>query len=245
MVWLALGSALDDPATPANVNAPVVAPVYLLDGLTKVANGATDIWDGTIASPINIDQNGAAVAGDVHVWTGSSASGGSMRPLGKLDNYVQCGLTSASDGTWISLGEQQGGLNRMYALSIPLVHPGGTLSRYQTWALANGASIDPVADSNNNGIPNGVEYFMGGTGKNPAVLPLIVNNNGTLTWTIPYDPNAAATYKFQVSDDLSLWEDILPADPEVAVLTSPDRIQLTVPPGQGRQFCRLVVTVNP
>jgi hypothetical protein len=338
IVWKAIGSALSDSATPAKVNAPVVAPVYLLDGVTKVANGYSDMWDGSIANPISLDESGVAVDAGVRAWTGSDAAGNSYRPLGKLDNYVQFGSTASTTGGWISSGEQQGGSNRMYALSVPLTHAGGvpavaplaptitgitpgvgTLSvaftagydggaaitnykystddgatwtavspaattspilisgltngttyqvrilavnsvgdgapstamsgtpdasgtSYATWATANGASTDPLEDSNNNGVPNGVEFFMGGTAASPAALPPLVNTAGTWSWTIPYDPAAQATYKFQVSGALTGWTDVLPGDPSIAVLTGPDQLRLTLPTGM--RFCRLVVTPN-
>ena len=120
------------------------------------------------------------------------------------------------------------------------VHRLGGGSGYDTWVSANGASSDPAEDSNNNGVPNGVEYFMGATPGNPATLPALVNTAGAWRWTLPYDPAAAASYKFQSSDGLSIWADALPG--EIQILASPDRIQFTLPSGTGRKFCRLAVT---
>ncbi|MCX6873136.1 MAG: hypothetical protein NTW21_04920 [Verrucomicrobia bacterium] len=121
-----------------------------------------------------------------------------------------------------------------------------TLTPYSTWATANGASSDPAADSNSNGIPNGIEFFMGASPSHPVTMPAVVNTAGTITWTIPYDPAAAATYMFQLSDDLSPggWTDVVPPDASIVVLTSPDRIQFTLPSAT-RKFCRLVVTPTP
>lgn len=70
-----------------------------------------------------------------------------------------------------------------------------------------------------------------------------MNTTGTWSWTLPYDPSAAASYKFQSSDGLSIWADALPG--EIQILTSPDRIQFTLPSGTGRKFCRLAVTPSP
>jgi hypothetical protein len=337
IVWSVIGSALNDPAAPAKVNATVGAPVYLVDGSTKVADGSTDMWNGSIANPINLDESGNAVAAGTKAWTGSNTLGDSYRPFGKLDNWVQYGSTGLATGGWLSDGEQNGGTNRLYALSIPLTHPGGVAAvaplaptitvitahdgslsvaftagydggaaitnykystddggtwtavapaattspilisgltngttyqvkilavnsvgdgapsaavsgtpaagtSYAAWAAANGASSDPLADSNHNGVSNGVEFFMGGTLANPATLPPVVNTAGTWSWTIPYDPAALATYKFQVSDDLAAWQDVLPGDPSITVLTSPDRIQLTLAGPAAKKFCRLLVT---
>ncbi|MCX6873496.1 MAG: Ig-like domain-containing protein [Verrucomicrobia bacterium] len=116
----------------------------------------------------------------------------------------------------------------------------GTGTIYGTWETANGASGSASADSNHNGVPNGVEFFMGGTAASPATLPALEDTAGTWTWTIPYDPGALATYKFQVSESLDSWTDVLPGDPGIAALTGPHRLRLTLPPGM--RFCRLVVT---
>ena len=121
--------------------------------------------------------------------------------------------------------------------------PGSTVGHYATWAAANGGSADPTADSNHNGVPDGVEFFMGGTAASPATLPPLVDNAGTWTWTIPYDPIAVASYLFQSSDDLTLWSDAAPGD--IQVLATPDRIQFTLPSGAAKKFCRLLVTPTP
>ncbi|MCX6873515.1 MAG: hypothetical protein NTW21_06865 [Verrucomicrobia bacterium] len=115
----------------------------------------------------------------------------------------------------------------------------GTGTSYGTWETANGASGGASADSNNNGVPNGVEFFMGGTQASPATLPALVDTAGTWTWTIPYDPAALATYLFQVSGDLAGWTDVLPGDPKIEVLTGPPALRLTL--SSGMRFCRLVV----
>ena len=80
---------------------------------------------------------------------------------------------------------------------------------------------------------------MGGTAANPATLPPLVNTAGTWTWTIPYDPTAAANYYFQVSDQPAIVDPAVARNPAIAVLTSPARIRLTLP--SGMRFCRLVV----
>jgi hypothetical protein len=119
---------------------------------------------------------------------------------------------------------------------------GGGTSGYETWASSNGASTDPAADSNNNGIPNGVEYFTGASALNPATMPAMVTTGAGLTWTWPRDPSAAATYEFQVSDALSGWR--APAEPgEIVDDSNPNQVKLTLTlPGASKKFCRLVVT---
>jgi len=126
-----------------------------------------------------------------------------------------------------------------------------TGTSYTTWASTNGATPNPLDDSNNNGVANGIEFFMGGTLASPATLPPLVDNAGTWSWTIPYDPNAAASYYFQVSDDLNGWTDVVPGVTETRIVVTPPvspatlgTVQFTLPAGTGKKFCRLVVTPN-
>jgi hypothetical protein len=53
-----------------------------------------------------------------------------------------------------------------------------------------------------------------------------------------------AIWKFQVSEDLDAWTDYEDGDPEVAVFTGPDELELTLPASAtGRKFARFVVTI--
>ena len=105
------------------------------------------------------------------------------------------------------------------------------------------AGADPAADSNHNGIPNGVEFFMGATAANPATMPPLVNTSGVLTWTIPHNPTAAASFKFQISDDLSVsgWTNVALPDPRISILTNPTGVRITLPADAAKKFCRLLV----
>jgi len=144
------GTSRTDPAyiAPAAAieNAVVSAAVYLPDG-TKIADDFTDMWDGSIDAPINVDENGNVVAAGTRVWTGSreqfsgqwgypgawpNGSGGSAETTGFYWNslgdrapgfyrYTEVGQTGQTTaGSWLTLGEQQGGNLRFYAVSEPL-----------------------------------------------------------------------------------------------------------------------------
>jgi len=107
----------------ANANAPVSAPVYRLD-LTQVATGYGDIWDGTIANPINIAETGAVRS--VEVWTGSDSSGNGEYPLGAHPYGVKTGQGDETNHWWINNDEFYYSLRYMadcrslYALSEEL-----------------------------------------------------------------------------------------------------------------------------
>ncbi|MCX6880122.1 MAG: hypothetical protein NTW21_40905 [Verrucomicrobia bacterium] len=241
IMWHAIGTAFSDAATaPARVNAPVTGPVYLVDGTTLVAAGFADLWDGSIANGINLNQSGATVAAGTQVLTGTGQASGLPfnYPTGPFyqtfnADYARYGLVGSTDGRWISAGETTGAA-RMYALSIPLVHAGGVASAYEIWAKANAASSNPSEDSNHDGVANGVAFFMGmnGLATNPGVMA------GKVTW--PY-VNAVASFMVQVSDNLADWADIVPPDPSIDE-SVPGLVTYTLPPGAEKEFCRLVVT---
>ena len=91
---------------------------------------------------------------------------------------------------------------------------------------------------------------MGATAANPGTMPAVVNTGGVLTWTWPYDPNAAVTYKVQLSDDLVNWPTEI-APPDASILVTPPvppatlgTVKFTLPGGATQKFCRLVVTPN-
>ncbi len=119
--WFVMGSTLGDDARD---NALVSAPVYLLDGTTKVADGFIDIWDGTIDNPINVDQYGTTVVNPDTLFTGSNSDGtksftaGVQRFLGSTSN-VLLGDPTATSSNWVSSSftSSNSDMRSFYALS--------------------------------------------------------------------------------------------------------------------------------
>ena len=106
---------------------------------------------------------------------------------------------------------------------------------YAAWAHDYAGDGAPSDDYNNDGVANGVAYFMGATGiaTNPGVVA------GTVTW--PY-LNAVTSFEVQVSDNLADWAAANPSD--VATTPPPGgQVSITLPSGPGitRKFCRLMV----
>lgn len=101
--WFVIGSTFGDDARD---NALVSAPVYLLDGTTKVADDFADMWDGSIDNPIDVDQYGSIAGSPDVVFAGSQADGtkffpsGQQRFLGSTSN-VQLGDPTATNTEWI------------------------------------------------------------------------------------------------------------------------------------------------
>ena len=106
---------------------------------------------------------------------------------------------------------------------------------YASWAAVNAGGQTADQDWNNDGVPNGIAYFMGATGR--ATNPGVVNTAGVLTVAWPHDPNAVGiTYKVQSSENLESWADVTAVDAN-GFLT------YTVPPGSPKLFVRLAVEV--
>ena len=108
------------------------------------------------------------------------------------------------------------------------------IDTYTDWALANSVAGGVNGDSNNDGVQNGVAYFMGVTGQttNPGL-----NASNQVTW--PVNPNYQGTFEVQISSDLIIWT---PASPQPT--PSAGNLTYTLPSGLGKQFVRLVVTPN-
>jgi autotransporter-associated beta strand protein len=113
---------------------------------------------------------------------------------------------------------------------------------YASWAAANANNQAADLDFDGDGVPNGVEYFMGESGSSFTPNPGVVA--GTVTW--PRDPAFSGTFKVQVSDTLAAggWTDIVPPDASINT-SNPNQLVFTLPAGAARKFCRLSVTPAP
>jgi len=200
---------------------PMQYDLFLMDGTANTALAGIDEVTGGVPA-------GGVWANKSFSYTATSADAGH-------ELWIVLRARTASNSI-------RGGIDNVVV--IPTTGGGG-MSGYETWAGSNGASTDPAADSNNNGIPNGVEYFTGATALAPSTMPAMVTTGAGLTWTWPRDPSAAATYEFQVSDALSGWR--APASPgEIVDDSIPNQVKLTLTmPGASKKFCRLVVTPTP
>jgi hypothetical protein len=108
---------------------------------------------------------------------------------------------------------------------------------YEIWAAANAGGQSASEDFNNDGVSNGLAYFMGPAGTVAATTPPVIA--GKVTW--PRDPAAAvSSFMVQVSDDLAIWTNVIPPDPSIDTSIATE-VTYTLPGGT-KQFCRLVVS---
>lgn len=118
--WFAMGSTAD---VDARDNAVVSAPVYLLDGSTKIADSFTDIWDGTIDNQF-VKTQFVVNALSPFPWTGSTPAGIQFgtSPLGSSN--PPDGNAGQTNGGWMQWNSTPSDeLHRMYALSELLTAP--------------------------------------------------------------------------------------------------------------------------
>ncbi|MCX6876838.1 MAG: autotransporter-associated beta strand repeat-containing protein [Verrucomicrobia bacterium] len=107
---------------------------------------------------------------------------------------------------------------------------------YADWALTYGLSETADQYHNNNGVPNGVAYFMG-VSPNVYTANPVPASNRKITW--PKSPLFSGTYTVQTSPDLqpNHWTNV--SSPVVG-----GNLEYTLPTGQGTIFARLLVTPN-
>jgi len=113
---------------------------------------------------------------------------------------------------------------------------------YAGWATANGVTGGANGDSNHDGVPNGIAYFMGVTG--PAANP-VLDAGRMVTWTNGGNiPSSAYGTQFVVktSTDLVNWTTVAGADPNLS--NTAGSVSYTLPSGAAKIFVRLVVTPN-
>lgn len=118
----------------------------------------------------------------------------------------------------------------------------GSAANYAAWAATNAGGGTADQDFDNDGVKNGIEYFMGQAGSSMTSSPAMVNN--TITW--PKDPSANATYVIETSTNLAA--EVTPGDggwvPATnGIVDNGTSVQYTVPTGAPKRFVRLKVTI--
>jgi hypothetical protein len=253
--WKAVGStatvaARDNTSTNPSANG-VGEPIVRMDGLFVIANNYADLWNGDINFThvpgqnylaVHLDENGVERI-DERVRTGSNSSGTASEPLGNSPN-VQTGRNYTPDfyngyGGWMAdWGAAAADPGRVYAMSgvLSLQKAGGG---FAAWAAANAPGQTAEQDHDNDGVENGIEYFMGETGSSFTPMPGLDGDN-KVSW--PASAAYVGTYEVQTSTDLATWTNV---DPRPA--PSGGLLEYTLPPGAlgGKSFVRLLVTPAP
>jgi|GEM_PF-2178650 len=175
---------------------------------------------------ITLDTTGAS-------WTSHATING-------LDSATVTYGTNPTDIAYVGFGGVGTTSNTTH---FSLSATGGSTPTYAGWATTNGVSNNPNEDTNNDGVQNGIAYFMNVIGL--ATNPGITGN--TVTW--PNGGNISATeygadkqFVVQTSPDLVNWTPVGIGDPKLANTASSVSYTL-LPPESGvdKLFVRLVV----
>jgi hypothetical protein len=108
---------------------------------------------------------------------------------------------------------------------------------FSAWATANAPGQTADQDHDNDGVKNGIEYFMGQSGSSFTAMPGLDATN-TVTWAM--DPAYVGTYEVQTSSNLGTWTNVTPRP-----VPAGGNLSYLLPPGLGIQFVRLLVTPTP
>jgi hypothetical protein len=152
-------------------------------------------------------------------------------------NYIVFRGVTGSSFTTQTWGAGDNGFNHIGPFGFQ-IRKSSAASGFATWADANNATGQtPDQDHDNDGVDNGVEYFMGQTGSSFTANPSL-NASNAISW--PASATYAGTYEVQTSPDLATWTNV---DPRPVAVDG--TLSYTLPTGLGKQFVRLLVTPTP
>jgi hypothetical protein len=160
--------------------------------------------------------------------------------------YTSDVFTVTTAGTYelkIAADNPAGGLSGSSAVANVVL---GTGLSYDSWAANNAGGQAANLDWDNDGVPNGVEYFMNaapGFTANPGFV------GNTVTWTnggkIP-SADYGTQFVVQTSSDLVTWDDVTEGDMDQNGTNTASSLSYTLDPANNpaKQFVRLKVTPN-
>jgi autotransporter-associated beta strand protein len=240
---LALGA---DNTLPGSSHVAIGAAV--LDGATFANTAGT--LDVTAAATIRLGSGGSlAFAGSSTLnWSGTLAVSGDFVAGASLRfGTSRDGLTPTQLGLITVNGSA--GPFELDANGYLIAAPTG----FAAWQTANGGTTGGInADHDNDSVPNGIEYFLGGATDTSGFTPLpgVTATGGALsvTWTMAadYAGEYGSHFVVETSDTLAAesWhpvaESLTPAVADTVHIAGRN-VTYTFPPGAGK-FARLVVT---
>ena len=188
---------------------------------------------GTEHTGMRIAVEGVNVADNIDLFAGTDhATEGIVytATFEATDDTLQLLIGRRTDGGGSSIGD-------VNAITLELISE-LPASGYGTWAGTNAPDETPDQDHDNDGVANGIEYFMGVAPGDLSFTALPgLDPTHTVTW--PMDPAYDGTWRVETSPDLRNWTDVT-AD----ATDHTTSVSYTLPPNMGTRFVRLAVTPN-
>ncbi len=256
----------------AATSSTISSPLNLVYNLTLVVNdgeAADDlVISGTISNSSNLTKTGAGLLRmtGVNTYTGvTTVSGGTLAVNGtsipdgntlvisggKVDvsgtetvGTLFFGSSQQLPGTWGASGSGATHIDDTRFSGTGMLNV-TTGMNFSSWASINAPGQSISQDSNKDGAPNGIKYFMGLGGSAFGALPGVVTAAGVRTVTWPKGSAYAGTYGVdffvQSSNDLTHWTNATIGVGAGHVTDSGDSVRFTLPAGPN-SFTRLLVT---
>ena len=140
-----------------------------------------------------------------------------------------------ADGIWVRT-TSSARVDNLRATSVAPPAGGG----FADWAQLNGVTGGMAGDDDKDGVPNGIEFFMGDNSSGFTAMPM-PDENGTITWpkSAAYNGVYGTDWLIETSPSLAaeLWDPVDETDLEI----TPTSVSYTLPEGLGKIFARLKV----
>ncbi len=222
-------------------------------GPTSVKTGTLALVGGSQASPITVD-SGATLGFTLGSPTTSSSTvtfSGATAKVKVTGTPAAATLMTASNITGTPVLDPA-----IPGFSLAIEDSGTTLklkvgsaSNYDTWATTNGVPGQAAnLDHDNDGVSNGVEYFIGGptgntTGFTPVPSVTTTGGVSSITWTkaATYTGVYDTDYFVETSTSLATGSWATEASPGTVTISG-NNVTYTFPAGPVKNFARLKVT---
>ena len=217
--------------------------------LTKVGTGTLTLTGTNIhTGDTTVNAGVLAVDGDAIPNANKLVvNGGKVDPMGATEvvGTLYFGAVQQASGTWGASGSGATHIDNTHFTGTGVVNVTTGPAGYSSWAdlYAPGQTMDQ--DHDNDGVKNGIEYFMGQTGSTFTASPAAVS--GTVTWPMGanYTGVYGTDYEVQSSTDLVIWAQVPAGTGDNTVTVNPGpaparSVVYDVPTG-GKSFVRLVV----
>jgi uncharacterized repeat protein (TIGR02543 family) len=233
---------------------------YVFSGWNTLANGdGTDLATSFVMGTANVTLYAKWVAATYTVtYNGNGSDGGSVptdsgsylneASVSVLTNSGSLTKTGYAFSGWNTLANgdgtplEAGDTFAMGAANVTLYAKWIFNNNFSSWAATHAGGGAVNEDFDNDGVPNGVEYFMNITTPGFTANETL-NGSNTVTWTNGGNiPSSAYGTQFvvQISTDLSVWTEV-PARGDPNLSNTIDSVSYTLT-GTTPLFVRLVVT---